>query len=63
MGQDHLRRRRDDWGRKRRDPFLTWLYADPRRGARLSAAITIGLILFWISVVFGILVYLAVLIL
>lgn len=50
------RRQRDDWGRRPRDPFQIWLQADPKRAAKLSALVTVSLILFWISVVIGILV-------
>jgi len=47
--------RRDNWGRPPKDPFLRKLYEDPERVAKLSRAITIGLILFWTSFVLGML--------
>ncbi len=47
--------RRDNWGRPPKDPFLRKLYEDPDRAARLSRAVTIGLILFWTAFVLGML--------
>jgi hypothetical protein len=48
--------RRDNWGRPPKDPFLRLLYDDPERIAKLSRAVTIGLILFWTSFVLGMLI-------
>ncbi|MBN1390932.1 MAG: hypothetical protein JXA22_09865 [Candidatus Thermoplasmatota archaeon] len=46
-------RRRDDWGKRPTDPFLKKLMKDPRRAARLSMLFTIGMILFWLFFVTG----------
>lgn len=54
---------RDRWGARPRDPFGRWLLEDPRRGAFLSATVTVGLILFWVSIVLGLIVYILVMIL
>jgi hypothetical protein len=35
------------------------LRADPRRAAFLSAAVTVGLIIFWIMVVVGLIIFIA----
>ena len=44
---------RDTWGRTPDDPFLRKLLEDPKRAARISMAFTIGMILFWIFFVAG----------
>jgi hypothetical protein len=45
--------RRDTWGKKPDDPFFRWLYADPGRAGRLSVMITVGMILFWMMILIG----------
>ncbi|MBN1538968.1 MAG: hypothetical protein JW939_02400 [Candidatus Thermoplasmatota archaeon] len=45
--------KRDRWGERPQDPFLRELMKDPKRAARLSMMFTVGLILFWIFFVFG----------
>ncbi len=44
------------------DPFINWLYRDPRRAASLSVLFTVGSILVWLVMVVVVLVYLAILI-
>ena len=53
MAQRRSHRTRDTWGRPPEDPFMGKLLADPRRAARLSQIFTVGMILFWISLVIG----------
>lgn len=48
---------KDTWGRRPKTPFQIWLYQDPKRAASLSMMLTVGLILFWISVVIGLVVF------
>ena len=50
---------RDNWGKKPDDPFLRELTEDPRKAARLSMAITIGMILFWLFFVTGMIIVVA----
>jgi len=42
------------------DPFIDWLYRDPRRAASLSVLFTVGSILVWLVMVVVVLVYLAI---
>ncbi|MGA1819492.1 MAG: hypothetical protein ACMUHU_00635 [Thermoplasmatota archaeon] len=44
---------RDNWGKRPDDPFLRDLMEDPKRAARLSMAFTIGMVLFWLFFVVG----------
>jgi len=44
---------RDNWGKRPDDPFLRDLMEDPKRAARISMAFTIGMILFWVFFVTG----------
>ncbi|MEA3558514.1 MAG: hypothetical protein U9R75_04605 [Candidatus Thermoplasmatota archaeon] len=46
----------DKWGKRPRDPLLRMIYDDPKKAARLQALISVGLIVFWISVVIGLLI-------
>jgi hypothetical protein len=48
---------RDNWGKPPKDPFMRKLMEDPHRAGRISQAFTIGLILFWIFLVAGVLLY------
>lgn len=57
MARGPVPSRRDSWGRRSRDPFHVWLRGDPRRAAVLSTALTVGLIIFWLMVVVGLIVF------
>lgn len=57
MGQGRRSAGRDHWGKPPKDPFLRKLMEDPDRAARISQVFTIGMILFWISFVAGMLLY------
>ncbi|MFO8052227.1 MAG: hypothetical protein R6V01_11115 [Thermoplasmatota archaeon] len=48
--------KRDNWGKKPSDPLLRQIYDDPDKAARLQMTITIGLIIFWTSVVLGLII-------
>jgi hypothetical protein len=41
------------------DPFVDWLYRDPRRAASLSVLFTVGSIVVWLTLVLVVIVYLA----
>lgn len=56
MGGRIIPGKKDNWGNRPRDPFLRSIYDDPKKAARLQSMITIGLILFWLSVAGGLLV-------
>ncbi|MGA1866697.1 MAG: hypothetical protein ACMUFK_04435 [Thermoplasmatota archaeon] len=45
--------KKDRWGERPQDPFIRELMKDPKRAARLSMLFTVGMILFWISFVTG----------
>ena len=47
-------------GYRSNDPFVLWLYRDPRRTAALSVLFTVGSILVTTLMVFVVLVYLAI---
>jgi len=53
MRDQRGRIRRDNWGKRPDDPFLRDLLEDPKRAARISVAFTIGMILFWLFFVAG----------
>ena len=57
MARGPIPGRRDSWGRRSRDPFQVWLRGNPRRAALLSTTLTIGLIVFWLMVVVGLIVF------
>lgn len=56
MGGRIVPGKRDNWGRKPSDPLLRQIYDDPGRAAKFQTTITVGLIIFWISVVLGLLI-------
>ncbi|MGA1821029.1 MAG: hypothetical protein ACMUIG_00720 [Thermoplasmatota archaeon] len=41
------------WGKRPKDPFLRMLYRNPRTAGRISAGLTIAMVLFWILVISG----------
>ncbi len=62
MGSKKRPMRKDNWGKTPDDPFLRQLYSDPERAGRISRWITIGLILFWIFFVLGMISFAAIMI-
>lgn len=52
-----IRARRDRWGERSNDPFIRELRRKPKRYALLQAAISVGLALFWLLFIIGLLVY------
>ncbi|MDG6225497.1 MAG: hypothetical protein QCI82_08285 [Candidatus Thermoplasmatota archaeon] len=58
-----LRKGRDPWGERSNDPFIRELRRNPKRYALLQAAISVGLALFWVLFIIGLLVYFAFLLL
>ena len=57
MARQHIPGGQDNWGKKPKDPFLRKLYEDPERAGRLTRLFTIGMILFWIFFVAGMIFY------
>jgi len=45
------------WGRLPDDPFLRQLYRDPKRAARVHMAFTIGMAMFWVLLLTGLLLF------
>lgn len=41
------------WGKRPKDPFLRMLYRNPRTAGKISAGLTIAMVLFWILVFTG----------
>jgi len=53
-------RRKDAWGRRSDDPFLRAIQDDPVLLSRISALLTVGMILFWLFLAAGLIAYVAI---
>ena len=49
------RDRSGNWGKRSEDPFIRWLQRNPERVGRVHLALTVGMILFWIFLIAGVL--------